>query len=37
MTRQARIVALSFWPGLAQIWSGQEVLGLSWGVFFASA
>jgi hypothetical protein len=37
MTRQARLVALSFWPGLAQIWSGQEILGLLLGVFFASA
>ena len=30
-------MALSVWPGLAQIWSGQEVLGLLLGVFFASA
>lgn len=37
MTRHVRIVALSVWPGLAQIWSGQEVLGLLLGVFFASA
>ena len=28
MPRRFRIVALSVWPGLAQIWSGQEVLGL---------
>jgi hypothetical protein len=37
MTRQVRIVALSFWPGLAQIWSGQEVLGILLGTFFAAA
>jgi hypothetical protein len=37
MPRRFRIIALSFWPGLAQIWSGQEVLGLLLGVFFASA
>jgi hypothetical protein len=32
-----RIVALSFWPGLAQIWLGQEALGLLLGLFFASS
>lgn len=37
MTRQYRIVALSIWPGLAQVWSGQEILGLLLGLFFASA
>jgi hypothetical protein len=37
MPRRFRIMALSVWPGLAQIWSGQEVLGLLLGVFFASA
>jgi hypothetical protein len=37
MPRRFRIVALSVWPGLAQIWSGQEVLGLFLGFFFASA
>ncbi len=37
MPRRFRIVALSAWPGLAQIWSGQEVLGLLLGLFFASA
>lgn len=36
MTRQYRIVALSIWPGLAQVWSGQEILGLLLGLFFAS-
>ena len=34
MPRRFRIVALSVWPGLAQIWSGQEVLGLLLGVIF---
>ncbi len=37
MPRRFRIIALSVWPGLAQIWSGQEVLGLLLCVFFASA
>jgi hypothetical protein len=37
MTRQVRIAALSVWPGVAQIWSGQEILGLLLGVFFAAA
>jgi hypothetical protein len=37
MPRRLRIVALSIWPGLAQIWSGQEVLGLLLALFFASA
>ena len=37
MPRRFRIVALSIWPGLAQIWSGQEVLGLLLAFFFASA
>jgi cytochrome c-type biogenesis protein CcmH/NrfG len=37
MPRRFRIVALSFWPGLAQVWSGQEVLGLFLGLLFASA
>jgi hypothetical protein len=36
MHRRFRIVALSFWPGLAQIWAGQEVLGLLLALFFAS-
>ena len=30
-------MALSVWPGLAQIWSGQEVLGLLLALVFASA
>src|SRR5271155_4848076 len=36
MPRRFRILALSFWPGLAQVWSGQEVLGLLLALFFAS-
>jgi hypothetical protein len=36
MPRRFRIVALSIWPGLAQIWSGQEVLGLLLSLFFAA-
>jgi hypothetical protein len=31
-----RIAALCFWPGLAQIWAGQEVLGLILGVLFSA-
>jgi hypothetical protein len=30
-------MVLSAWPGLAQIWSGQEVLGVLLGSFFALA
>lgn len=37
MPRRFRILALSVWPGLAQVWSGQEVLGLLLGLFFASS
>ena len=37
MTRPIRVMALSIWPGVAQIWFGQEILGLLFGVFFASA
>jgi hypothetical protein len=37
MTRQVRIAALSSWPGLAQIWSGQEILGILPGTLFAAA
>jgi Tetratricopeptide repeat len=36
MQRRFRIVALSFWPGLAQIWLGQEVLGLLLAALFGS-
>jgi cytochrome c-type biogenesis protein CcmH/NrfG len=35
MRRRFRILALTFWPGLAQIWAGQEVLGLFLALFFA--
>jgi tetratricopeptide (TPR) repeat protein len=31
------IILLSVWPGLAQIWSGQEVLGLFLAAMFALA
>ncbi len=37
MSRRLRVIGLSFWPGLAQIWSGQEVLGLLLAVLFASS
>ena len=37
MPARYRVVALTIWPGLAQIWSGQEALGLLLGVCFASA
>ena len=36
MPRRLWIAALSVWPGLPQIWSGQEVLGLSLAVVFAA-
>ncbi len=36
MPKRFRVFALSFWPGLPQIWSGQEVLGLLLGLLFAS-
>jgi hypothetical protein len=35
--RRLWIAALSFWPGLPQIWSGQEVLGLILAAVFATA
>ena len=31
MPKRYRVVGLTIWPGLAQIWSGQEALGLFWG------
>jgi tetratricopeptide (TPR) repeat protein len=37
MPARFRVVALAIWPGLAQIWSGQEVLGLLFGLCFAAA
>ena len=36
MPRRLWIAALSIWPGLAQIWSGQEVLGLILAALFAA-
>jgi tetratricopeptide (TPR) repeat protein len=36
MPRRYRVVALAVWPGLAQIWQGQEVLGVLLGFLFAS-
>lgn len=37
MPRRAWIGVLAIWPGLAQIWTGQEVLGLILGFLFATA
>ena len=37
MPRRFWIAALSVWPGLAQVWVGQELLGLAFGLSFASA
>lgn len=37
MPRRLWIAALCFWPGLAQIWSGQEVLGIFLSLFFAAS
>src|SRR4051812_39520465 len=36
MPRRLWIAALSLWPGLPQIWSGQEVLGLILAALFAA-
>jgi tetratricopeptide (TPR) repeat protein len=36
MPRRLRIVLLSLWPGLPQIWSGQEALGLILAGLFAA-
>ena len=36
MPRWLRIVLLSVWPGLPQIWSGQEALGLILAGLFAA-
>jgi len=35
LPRRAWIAALTVWPGLPQIWSGQEVLGLTLATLFA--
>ncbi len=37
MPRRLWIVALGVWPGLPQIWSGQEAMGLSLAALFAVA
>lgn len=36
MPKRSWIGLLCFWPGLAQIWTGQEVLGLLLGSLFAT-
>ncbi len=36
MPKRFWIVVLTFWPGLPQIWSGQEMLGMILGLFFAA-
>jgi tetratricopeptide (TPR) repeat protein len=35
MPRRLWLVLLSFWPGLPQIWAGQEILGMILGGLFA--
>jgi tetratricopeptide (TPR) repeat protein len=35
--KRMRAIALVVWPGLAQVWLGQEVLGLFLGICFASS
>jgi tetratricopeptide (TPR) repeat protein len=35
MPRRVRALVLVFWPGLVQIWSGQEILGLILAALFA--
>ncbi len=35
MPKRVRIAVLTIWPGLAQIWSGQDVLGLILAFVFA--
>jgi hypothetical protein len=37
MPKRLRILTLVFWPGLVQIWSGQEILGLFLAALFAFA
>ncbi len=37
MPRRFWIASLGFWPGLPQIWAGQEILGLSLAIGFAAA
>ena len=36
MPRRAWIAVLTVWPGLAQVWTGQEVLGLILAILFAA-
>lgn len=36
LSRRYRIVALSFWPGLPQIWAGQIIMGLIVALFFTA-
>ena len=36
MPRRLPIALLTIWPGLAQIWTGQEVLGLILATVFAA-
>ena len=36
MPKRVRIAILTVWPGLAQIWSGQDVLGIILAVVFAA-
>jgi hypothetical protein len=35
MQRRYLVALLSAWPGLAQIWTGQELLGVFLAAFFA--
>jgi len=37
MPRRLWVATLSVWPGLAQIWTGQEVLGLMLAILFAGS
>ncbi len=36
MPKRVWIALLSFWPGVPQIWAGQEVLGLILAILFAA-
>lgn len=36
MSKRYWVTVLSLWPGLAQIWTGQELLGLFLAAFFAT-
>lgn len=37
MPKRFWLAALSFWPGLPQVWAGQEVLGVILALIFAAA